>query len=179
MRSIQLVDLQGLVTVERSQRAVESRCEKARGWKFIPMVRRSRLRRIFTFLLSNFTGNQTWNGQKVTMSLIPLSANLEKNISFLENHFCQSCLWQSWNGKLIWQSEIDYNAGFGDFFNLLTISSGSGQHRRSKLQSPWICFHSENDWMLSPDEPNGKSRRQWQRWEVFLQCNPRPPGTAG
>ena len=87
-------------TVERSQRAVESRCEKARGWKFIPMVRRSRLRRIFTFLLGNFTGNQTWNGQKVTMSLIPLSANLEKNISFLENHFCQSCLWQSWKWQI-------------------------------------------------------------------------------
>ena len=66
------------------------------------------------FLLGNLTGNQTWNGQKVTMSLIPLSANLEKKISFLENHFCQSCHWQSWKWqKLPWAiftlTIIDYN----------------------------------------------------------------------
>ena len=54
--------------------------------EFVPVVSRLCLRRIHnqsssisqTFLLkTNQQKNFTWNGQKVTMSLIPLSANLE------------------------------------------------------------------------------------------------------
>ena len=96
-----------MVTVKGSRGAIESCCKIAHGWKLVPMVRRPRLNNILSIFEQNCSyiwqtnpngkktlsslltsqtqrakkkqrQNFTWNGQKVTISLIPLSANLEK-----------------------------------------------------------------------------------------------------